>query len=99
MEEQREITTKGGIASGKARREKGRFKKLIQAALEAKITGSDGAKITVEDGLVKVLLEKALGGDLKAIQDVIDRMDGKAIQKNENEDKVDTTMTIKVKRK
>ena len=39
--EQREIRVKGGIASGKARREKSDMRKLMQAALDCNIPGTD----------------------------------------------------------
>lgn len=38
-EEQREIRIKGGIASGKARREKADLRKMMQAALDVEIKG------------------------------------------------------------
>lgn len=40
-EELREMTRKGGIASGKARREKADMRRLMQAALEGNIPGKE----------------------------------------------------------
>ncbi|MBD5398805.1 hypothetical protein HDR60_04865 [bacterium] len=62
-EEQREIAQKGGIASGKARREKRKFKKILNDLLENK--SPDG--ISFKEKLCISLIQKGLNGDVRAI--------------------------------
>jgi hypothetical protein len=56
-DEQREITTAGGVASGKARRRKKMMRDTILAALDGKM---DGSELTNEQRIVVALLESAL---------------------------------------
>ena len=67
-EEQKKITTKGGKASGKARRRKKELKTLLEIALsQPHESGEDNyMAITV------ALIEKALQGDTKAFEVIRD---------------------------
>lgn len=55
-EEARENGRKGGIASGKARREKADLRKAVQAALDGEYKTKDGQTISGSDLLVKSLM-------------------------------------------
>lgn len=86
--ELREITKKGGKASGEARREKKQFQKAILAALEA--VTADGS--TVLEDIIAAQIKKALNGDTKAFEVIRDTSGEKPTDKieasvaNENKD-------------
>ena len=75
-EEQKEIAKKGGIASGKARREKKTMRELLEAAFAIAMKDKDGQSIKSPDtgkeltrkeaAMIKLAL-KASTGDIKAI--------------------------------
>lgn len=69
-EEHRKISSKGGIASGKARQEKKRLREFIELALEKKIKTPEGEKTTEELMALKAVQE-ALKGDWKAYELVV----------------------------
>ncbi|WP_138082803.1 hypothetical protein [Streptococcus equi] len=81
--EQREIQQKGGLASGKARRQRADLKRAFEALLCSEVNNEQmrdlliglGYEPTNEMALALVILQKALNGDVKAfakIQDLID---------------------------
>ena len=57
--EKREITKKGGIASGKARRKKADIKKALQSILDETYTDENREKFTGEDRLAMTLYKVA----------------------------------------
>ena len=75
-EEQRKIQRKGGIASGKARREKADLKKKVNQILEMDVFSPQlkealeekGLNATNQTAIATVLLQKALKGDIRAIE-------------------------------
>lgn len=56
----------------------GRPKKLLTKAISEILTDEDAASI------VRVVMEQAKAGDLQAVQMLWDRLEGKAITRNEN---------------
>lgn len=84
--EQREIARKGGIASGKARREKRALKDTLEELLampmkdgrsadidEIKsIAGIKGKNITMQEAIMLSMLDKAAKGDVRAAEYVRD---------------------------
>lgn len=63
-EEQREIAQKGGIASGKARKEKADLKKQLQIFLESDATTDrDGNPLTGAELMVKVAVKEMTKGN------------------------------------
>ena len=80
VEEQREITRKGGIASGEARRKKRDIAEIARAVLELQVTDvadyDYGAvplnSMTVADVLFAVHANKAMKGDTQAAKLVLD---------------------------
>ena len=82
-EEQRKIQRKGGIASGKARREKADLKKKVNEILSMDVFSPQLKEMLEEKGLsatnqtavVTVLLQKALKGDMRAIE-LLAKMNG-----------------------
>lgn len=67
--EQREFHTKGGIASGEARRRKKTFKELLELALETEVTNSKTGEVkTLKDLGMLNLAKKVKEGDIKAIK-------------------------------
>ena len=78
-EEQKEITTMGGKASGEARREKRLFKDLLEEALLMETeTGNKYVDITIS------LIEQARSGNVKAFEVIRDTMGQKPVEKTEN---------------
>nr|DAI46129.1 MAG TPA: hypothetical protein [Caudoviricetes sp.] len=82
-EEQRKIQRKGGIASGKARREKADLKKKVNEILAMDVFSPQlketleekGLSATNQTAVVTVLLQKALKGDMRAIE-LLAKMNG-----------------------
>ena len=72
--EQREIARKGGIASGKARRERKTLKEELLLLLSK---GDTQQKISI------ALLQKAMSGDTKAFEVIRDSIGEKPIEKIE----------------
>lgn len=82
--EAREISRKGGIASGKIRRQQADLKKAFQTLLRSEVNNDKMRELLIQLGydptnemaLALVVLQKALNGDIKAfsrIQELIDK--------------------------
>ena len=77
-EELREMTRKGGINSGKARRKKANLKKAFEAILEADVKSDKvkrqlenmGFEATNEMALAMVMMQKAMKGDVRAFEQI-----------------------------
>ena len=80
-EEQSEITRKGGIASGKARREKRDLKKCLNILLEKDIKSRNGEVMSGAEAISAKLFEKALKGDVKAFIALRDTAGQKPVDK------------------
>ena len=74
--EARENSRKGGIESGKVRREKANFKKLVEIALNQEY--KDG--MTNAEAMVISQILKALEGDTKAFETIRDTAGQKPVQ-------------------
>lgn len=98
--EQRKIQRKGGIASGKARREKADLKKKVNQILEMDVFSpqlkerleEQGLSATNQTAIATVLLQKALKGDMRAIE-LLAKMNGNegtkdALDKKEQKERV-----------
>ena len=76
--ELREITRKGGINSGKARRKKANLKKAFEAIREADVKSDKikqqlekmGFEATNEMALAMVMMQKAMKGNVKAFEQI-----------------------------
>lgn len=86
-EEQRELARKGGIASGKARAERKKFKEDLITALEAIKDGK-----TVQELGIEAIISKFISGDMQAFTIVRDTIGEKPTDKVETE----VVSTIKV---
>lgn len=77
-EELREMTRKGGIASGKARRKKADLKKAFETILKADVASNKikqqleafGFEATNEMALAMVMMQKAMKGDVRAFEQI-----------------------------
>ena len=88
--EQREITRKGGIASGEARRQRKLFREALTAILPVEIKDEQRRRMlyeklgvkdpTLYEEILFSLIQKARKGDIKAIQTIIELNDGKQTQ-------------------
>lgn len=98
--EQREIQRKGGIASGAKRREKADLKKKVNEILAMDVFSPQlketleekGLSATNQTAVVTVLLQKALKGDMRAIE-LLAKMNGNegtkdALDKKEQKERV-----------
>lgn len=77
---------KGGIASGKTRREKAEFKRLIERLLDEEVEKKDKngnviETITTAEALVLAQIQKALKGDTRAFETVRDTVGQKPVEK------------------
>lgn len=77
-EELREITRKGGIASGKARRKKANLRKAFETILQAEVASPNvkkqleelGFDSTNEMALAMVMMQKAMKGNVRAFEQI-----------------------------
>lgn len=83
-EEARELGRKGGINSGKTRREKRTMKQLIDLTLSRMITNKKGETASTKEVIAIQLVNKAANGDLKAI-DLVTKLIGEQIVRTETE--------------
>lgn len=82
-DEQRRIARMGGIASGKARREKRRLRDLLKIAAAEQVTNPTTGEKKCRDELAMArLASKAANGDLKAIE-LMAKLLGELAQKHE----------------
>lgn len=79
----REIGAKGGVASGKARREKADLRKMCQMVLEMDVKGKDGTVKSGAEAITLAQLQKALKGDAKAYEVLRDTAGQKPVEKVE----------------
>ena len=99
-DEQRKIQKKGGIASGKVRREKADLKKKVNQILEMDVFSPQlkealeekGLNATNQTAIATVLLQKALKGDMRAIE-LLAKMNGNegtkdALDKKEQKERI-----------
>lgn len=84
-EEQREIARKGGIASGKARREKKIFKEAIEKQLGQSI-----------DSMIESMIKQAKSGNVQAITFLRDTIGEKPTDKVEAEVNSDVNINIEL---
>lgn len=83
-EEARIRGSKGGIASGKKRREIKTAKEIMIAALNEEIKSQDGRKATIKEIMMQKLLKKAAQeGDLNSIKYIVELIGESASQKIE----------------
>lgn len=103
-EEQRDIRSKGGKASGKARRKKKFLRDMLYTALMMRLKDLPdklskdvrqqlGFKEgdTVSDAIIGRLIERAMGGDMRAIRFIFDTM-------GESTDVLQREQEIKIKK-
>lgn len=80
-EKAREIGSKGGIASGKARRDKKNIRLAVEALLERDYKGKDGIILSGAEAITVKQMEKALKGDTKAFEVLRDSAGQKPIER------------------
>lgn len=82
-EQRREQGRKGGLASVESRKEKRKFKELLELALSTQVTNSrTGEKATRKEVAAITLADKCAKGDLKAIR-LVAALTGEMINKQE----------------
>ncbi|VNF28387.1 phage protein [Streptococcus pneumoniae] len=109
--EAREISRKGGIASGKARREKADLKKKVNEILSMDVFSPQfkemleekGLSVTNQTAIATVLLQKALKGDMRAIELLV-KMNGNegtkdSLDKKEQKERIETLKLENEKRR
>jgi hypothetical protein len=96
-EEQREIARQGGIASGKARREKKQFRETLEMLLSmntdegegisvddiTSFRGIKGKNISVQEAILIAQIQKAMKGDTRAAEYVRDSIGQKPTEKHD----------------
>lgn len=78
-----EDQSKGGKASGEARRQKADLRKMCQMVLEMDIKGKDGTVKSGAEAITLAQLQKALKGDAKAYEVLRDTAGQKPVDKVE----------------
>ena len=79
--EQREISQKGGRASGEARQAKKSLREAMQVLMDADLTGKDGKTMTGTEAMAAKAFQAALKGDWKAWELVRDTAGQKPVEK------------------
>lgn len=89
--EQREIRKKGGIKSGEKRRERKKFKELLEIALQLQNeeTGEQN-----DFAIIAALIKKAVNGDTKAFELIRDTIGEKPTDKQEITGDIKTTNPV-----
>lgn len=70
--EAKEISRKGGLASGESRRRKRDIKEFLDVLLEKELKTKDGKTVQGAERIATALFTKAANGDLRAIQQVLE---------------------------
>lgn len=107
-EELREITRKGGIASGVARRKKANLRKAFETILQAEVASPNvkkqleelGFDSTNEMALAMVMMQKAMKGNVRAFEQIskLTTIDAKdSLDKKEQKERI-KSLQIKNKR-
>lgn len=86
--EQRKIAQKGGIASGKKRRELKDFKELLKAGLAEEIKTESGKKYTRAQYIAMRLIKTAENGNIKAFEVIRDTIGQKPVDKVESKTEI-----------
>lgn len=77
----REIGSKGGKASGEARRRKRDLRLALEALLEKEYKGKNGERLSGAEAIAIKQMEKALKGDTKAFEVIRDTAGQKPVDK------------------
>ena len=109
-EELREMTRKGGIASGKARRKKANLRKAFETILQAEVASPNvkkqleelGFDSTNEMALAMVMMQKAMKGNVRAFEQIsrltaIDTKD--SLDKREQKERIEALKLENQKRR
>lgn len=78
----REEAKRGGIASGEARRRRRALRDDLCALLDTKVKNGDGDEKTTQEIVVLKLVNKAIKGDLRAVE-IIGKLLGEFTDKHE----------------
>lgn len=68
---------------------------ILREMLELEIE-VDGVKITQKDAMIKKLIKKSTDGDIKAIQEIFDRTEGKAKQEIKLDGLTEPVFNVKI---
>ena len=79
--EQREISSKGGKASGEARRKKKLLRECLEILLEKEMTDKKGETMTGAEALSAKLFKEAMKGNVKAFEVLRDTAGQKPVGK------------------
>ena len=85
--ERKQLASKAGKASGRARREKRTIKQLLEIALSLKVTNKKGETASRKEVIAIQLVNRAASGDLKAI-DLLTKLIGEQIVRQETQVKI-----------
>ena len=80
-EEAKRLGKKGGIASGKARREKKTLRQCLEILLERTLKDKKGIEMTGAEAVSLRVFEKALKGDIRAFEVLRDTAGQKPVEK------------------
>lgn len=80
----KQLASKAGKASGKARREKRTMKQLLEIALSLMVTNKKGETASRKEVIAIQLVNRAASGDLKAI-DLLTKLIGEQIVRQETQ--------------
>ena len=86
---------KGGVASGKARREKRAFREILEDLLERQIEDkATGEMVTRKEAITTMLIANALKGNINAWREIRDSIGEKPIEEHHIIGTVPTEMSV-----
>ena len=95
VDEAREKGRKGGVASGKARREKRMFRDILEELLEKQIEDKKtGEMVTRKEAITTMLIANALKGNINAWREIRDSIGEKPVEEHHITGVVPTEMSV-----
>jgi len=83
-EEAKKNGRKGGIASGEARRRRKAMREVFDEILSREYDAEDGGKVTAVEVMGMKVFQKAMDGDLRAVEFIRDTVGEKPVEKVES---------------
>lgn len=84
-EERKRIAREGGLASGRAKREKASLAEKLKIMMSCKMDDGEGGKARADELIAAGLVRRAIEGNAAAVKTVFEYVEGRPLQRNEVE--------------
>lgn len=93
--QQRELASRGGKASQKARRERKTFKEILETLLEKEIEDkTTGEMVTRKEAMTVMLLQNAIKGNMNAWREIRDTIGERPVEEHHITGTIPTDMSV-----